>query len=150
MRKLMTLLLVACLLCAVCVPALGEGCYEVIKSVLSDRDSYGAPVTVPFGNSDKYVFLQYNSEDSTLNLAGTNTSGSGELCLWSNVDIAHALATIAALCNNWNTLEDCLGYGYTLVICITTDSSSDSIFIDSSAKASQFIQYLRDNLGLTL
>ena len=148
MKKTVSLLLAVCLLCAVCVPALGEGCYEVIKSAILSMDGFDSPETLPQDNSDRQILLYYSADEGVLSLTGTNEQENGEMYLWRDVDQMQSLTLFYSVCILWDSLIPLAGDGYTLCLTITSSSSSGPIVISTSAEAHDFVQFISELLGL--
>ena len=143
MKKLIAALLACVMLCAISVPALGEGCYLLLKGYLSDCDddlcNLGAPEIMSGEPLDKTTFMVYWPDSEKLMLSGLNARGECEICTWRNVKMINGIAVFLAICNEWDFVLSTCDSGYTLVLDWVL-SEDDSLFIDNAEDAAEFVE----------
>ncbi|MBO2517001.1 MAG: hypothetical protein CW338_06980 [Clostridiales bacterium] len=144
MKKWIAALLTLILAVSLCVPALGETSYEVLKGLMETRNEgveelyLGTPVTITSEspNTDKLTMLWYDGDSKLVFLTGTNTNGRDVISVWSEVDLASGIYLIYSLCGVWDTLAGLADYGYTVVLGLA--SGDDTAWITNATEAAAF------------
>lgn len=146
MKKLLSVLLVACLLCTLSVPALGETAYTLIRMFISDTDgcNLGTPISVAGTWDEKIVMAIFDLDAGSISLGGTNYKGQKEVSMWIGLDTVDVLLTLAKLCGGWETLAGQLEYGYDMVFQMS--SGEDEAYITSKRDADLFMEALTNLL----
>lgn len=140
MKKLIAALLACVMLCAVAAPAIGETCYDFLKTYLSDKSlnesAYGTPITTDVDKND-LVFLYYMG-DGCLYLSGINNRNKGEACMWFNLDATDVLILFYVLSSRWDAISGLCDSGYRLCMAYGFNDD-DAYFIDSAYTAAEFV-----------
>ena len=147
MKRLIAILLSACLICPMVSIASAETCYETLKNIFSiamekanaETDLDSAELCVSLDLEEKVVMLIYNPHSENIILIGVNSSGKGEATSWDNLDSISGILMLSSICEEWAFYEGLLDDGYELVLGIQSDEDDISIGILDAETAARFV-----------
>ncbi len=140
MKKLTALLLCAVML-LLGVTAQAEFGYTITKSYLNDNAGTGFSMETGDG-IDNWLWINFDFDDSSIYISGTNSAGKQEGTLWSDLDATTFALALGNILTAWGTLEDTLDSGYSLMVVLTIDE--DPIFVDTEEKAEAILEIINN------
>ena len=144
--RMLTALLLACILLFSCCPVRGEKLYCVLRELLSQNPEaswyLGEGKQGPMEDS-REVMMLYSEAHQLFALRGMNETGAGEATLWNGIDQATAVSVVYKLCLVWNRLDSILekdnGYSLSAVLMLGDDSGAIAVIKDAET-AAEFVK----------
>ena len=141
MMKKLTALVMLLVMALCCCTAQAEFGYTITKSYLNDNAGTGFSMET-WDGIDNWLWINFDFDDSSIFMTGTNSAGKQESTFWSDLDATTFVLALGNILTAWGTLEDTLDSGYSLMVVLTIDE--DPIFVDTEEKAEAILEIINN------
>lgn len=144
--KLVFLWMTVFVLLLAAFPAHGESCYVALRELMSSKDQsdwYLGRGRSSSSDTSKVIYAVYVEKDEAFYILGVNEYGKGEITIWNNVELTRGYHMIYTLSYLWDTLQENMDKGYSIILGITDMASVEGDWvIDDAESAASFVQVI--------